>query len=196
MKEEGPSDSISLSKRLCLSAMAVRQHLYVLRDERLVTYVSEARPIGRPVKLWKLTAAADRFFPDEHAELAINLIRAIRRALGDEGLQRVLRSRRKRREQILLEQLPAQASFEDRLAALAGQRTRDGYLAEVRMEDDGSYLLIENHCPIHAAAAACDALCDEELKLFRSVLGTRNGVVRQEHIRTGSRRCVYRIFHS
>ncbi len=196
MKEEGPSDSISLAKRLRLSAMAVRQQLYALRDERLVNYVSEARPIGRPVKLWRLTPAADRFFPDEHAELAINLIRAIRRALGDAGLQRVLRSRRKRRVLILREQIPAEASFEDRLAALADQRTKDGYLAEVRIEDDGSYLLIENHCPIRTAAAACDALCDEELKLFRSVLGTRNGVVRQEHIRLGSRRCVYRIIHS
>ncbi|HYK87679.1 MAG TPA: transcriptional regulator [Acidobacteriota bacterium] len=176
--------------------MAVRQQLYTLRDENLATCTNEARRIGRPVKVWRLTPAADRFFPDEHAELAINLIRAIRRTLGDEGFLRVLKSRRLRREQLLSEQIPANASFEDRLALLAEQRTRDGYLAEVRVEDDGSYLLIENHCPIHTAASVCNNLCDEELKLFQSVLGSRRRVSRVEYMQAGSRRCTYRISRS
>lgn len=173
--------------------MAVRQQLYALRDQNLANYTNESRPIGRPVKLWKLAPAADRFFPDEHAELAINLIRAIRRTLGETGFLRVLKARRKQRELSLLQKIPADASLEDRLAVLVEQRAKDGYLAEVRVQEDGSYLLIENHCPIHRAASACAMLCDEELKLFQSVLGKTRSIVRGEHIQTGSRRCVYCI---
>lgn len=38
--------------------MAVRQHLYGLADEKLVTSEEEARPMSRPAKLWRLTPAA------------------------------------------------------------------------------------------------------------------------------------------
>src|SRR3546814_20635446 len=67
LKQECPQDAASLARRLGVSAMAVRQHLYDLEAEGLVTHEAEARPVGRPAKLWRLTPAADRFFPDGHA---------------------------------------------------------------------------------------------------------------------------------
>src|SRR6267142_643796 len=66
-------------------------------------------------------------------------------------------------------------------------------LAQVRREKDGSYLLLENHCPICAAANACQGFCSTELDLFRSVLGRGVAVERVEHIVAGDRRCAYRI---
>jgi predicted ArsR family transcriptional regulator len=174
--------------------MAVRQHLYGLQEENLVNYTKEARPIGRPVKLWQLMPSADRFFPDGHSQLAIDLMIAIRHSIGEQGLRRVLKSKVSRQEQPLRQRISFSASLEDRLAALVEQRTRDGYLAEIQVEGDGTYLLIENHCSIRAAAAACDALCDAELQLLKSILGKRIQAERVEHILSGSRRCVYRIF--
>ena len=32
-------------------------------------------------------------------------------------------------------------------------------MAEVEPQDDGSLLLIENHCPICAAATSCQSFC-------------------------------------
>jgi predicted ArsR family transcriptional regulator len=72
-------------------------------------------------------------------------------------------------------------------------RTEEGYMAEVRTEEGGSYLLIENHCPICAAANACQGFCSTELDLFRSVLGPEVSVERVEHIVSGDQRCAYRI---
>lgn len=57
---------------------------------------------------------------------------------------------------------------------------------------DGSYALIENHCPICTAARACTGLCAAELDVFRAVLGPRMSLERTEHIVSGARRCVYR----
>jgi predicted ArsR family transcriptional regulator len=54
-------------------------------------------------------------------------------------------------------------------------------------------LFVENHCPICAAAAACQGLCRSELAVFRAVLGADVTVERIDHILAGARRCAYRI---
>ena len=55
------------------------------------------------------------------------------------------------------------------------------------------YLLVENHCPVCAAAAACQGLCRSELDVFRAVLGPSVTVERTDHILAGARRCAYEI---
>ena len=67
-------------------------------------------------------------------------------------------------------------------------------MAEVRAEEEGGgFLLVENHCPICAAANACQGFCSTELDLFRSVLGPGVEVERVEHIVSGDQRCAYRV---
>lgn len=61
------------------------------------------------------------------------------------------------------------------------------------VKDAGGFLLIENHCPICAAAAACQGLCRSELAVFRAVLGSDVVVDRVDHILAGARRCAYRV---
>ena len=82
LKTEGPTDAATLAGHLRLTAMAVRQHLYELEDQKFV--VAEERPVprGRPAKYWKLTAKADRLFPQAYAELSLSLIDAVDRAFG------------------------------------------------------------------------------------------------------------------
>ena len=53
--------------------MAVRQHLYALQNEKLVTAEERPVPLGRPAKHWTLTPEADRLFPDAYAELSVAL---------------------------------------------------------------------------------------------------------------------------
>ena len=63
----------------------------------------------------------------------------------------------------------------------------------VKPQADGSFLLVENHCPICAAASMCKGFCETEIDLFCSVLGSSVLVEREEHIVAGDRRCAYRI---
>src|SRR4029453_15990239 len=93
LKTEGPIDSAQLAERLGLTAMAVRQHLYALQREGLVTAEVRPVPIGRPAKFWRLTPDADHLFPEAYAELSVALIDSVKDAFGDEGLERVLTSR-------------------------------------------------------------------------------------------------------
>jgi predicted ArsR family transcriptional regulator len=88
---------------------------------------------------------------------------------------------------------PAGSSIAKRAQALSEIRREQGYMAECTRMPDGSMLLVENHCPICAAAATCQGLCREELSLFRTVMGDQARVERIEHILAGARRCAYRI---
>ena len=193
LKTEGPIDSAQLAERLGLTAMAVRQHLYALQREGLVTHESRPVPIGRPAKFWRLTPEADHLFPEAYAELSVALINSVKDAFGDEGLERVLTSRCARQKSDYEKRIQPEDSLERKLQELAKVRTEEGYMAEIRREDDGGYLLVENHCPICAAANACQGFCSTELELFRSVLGPGVDVERAEHIVKGDQRCVYRV---
>lgn len=192
LKTEGPLDSARLARRLRLTPMGVRQHLYALQREKLVTAEERRVPLGRPAKYWHLTREADRLFPDAYAELTVGLIGAIDSALGAQGMQKVLESRGEAQRASYQRRIPAGASLEHKLRELARVRTEEGYMADVRRDRDG-YLFIENHCPICAAAQACQGFCSTELDLFRSVLGPSVSIERSEHIVSGGRRCVYRI---
>lgn len=193
LKTEGPIDSAQLAKRLGLTAMAVRQHLYALQREGLVTSEERPVPIGRPAKFWLLTREADHLFPEAYAELSVALIDSVKDAFGVEGLERVLTSRCARQRLDYGKRINQKDSLERKLKELAKVRTEEGYMAEIRREADGTFILVENHCPICAAANACQGFCATELDLFRSVLGPGVSVERAEHIIKGDQRCVYTV---
>ena len=79
----------------------------------------------------------------------------------------------------------------DRIARLTELRMAEGYMASWWQEEDGHFILVENHCPICAAATACRNFCRSELDIFRAVLDAP--VERTEHLLQGARRCAYRI---
>lgn len=193
LKTEGPLTSAQLAERLELTAMAVRQHLYALHAEKFVTVEERPVPIGRPAKYWQLTQEADRFFPNAYAELNVSLLGALGDAFGAKGLERVLEIRGARQHAAYAERIAPSASLKQKLQQLARIRTEEGYMAEVKTGEKGSFLFIENHCPVCAAATQCQGLCQTELELFRKVLGHGVEVERLEHILAGARRCAYRI---
>lgn len=193
LKTEGPLTSAQLADRLGLTAMAVRQHLYALQAEKFVAVEERRVPIGRPAKHWQLTAEADRFFPDAYSELSVSLIGALGDAFGAEGLKRVLETRCARQQAAYAGRIKPSASLKEKLQQLARVRTEEGYMAEVKPGGKGSFLFIENHCPICVAATQCQGFCTAELDLFRKVLGPDVGIEREEHIISGARRCAYRI---
>ncbi len=193
LKIQGPQDASALAAQFGVSAMAIRQHLYALAERNLVVYQEEHRPMGRPAKLWKLTTAADKLFEDRHGDLIVNLFGAIKGTFGDDGLEKLLSHRARQQIANYKLEVPAKAPLRKRVDALAALRSSEGYLAEVQPQKDGTFLLIENHCPICAAATACVGLCNSELLVFREILGPDVKIDRTEHIVAGARRCVYAI---
>jgi predicted ArsR family transcriptional regulator len=187
-----------LATALSMTEAGVRQHLDALSENGLVeshTRPSEGR--GRPPTVWTLTDLAHDLFPDRHDDLTVELIAAVRTALGDEGLARVIDARAEKQRAAYERALPKRGSLRARAEALARVRADEGYVAEVVDDPDGrGVLLVEHHCPICAAATSCPGLCSSELELFRTVLGPQVTVERTQHLLGGDRRCAYRIEHA
>jgi len=193
LKIEGAMTAQAISARLGVTAMAVRQHLYDLAEQGVVGFDERGQGAGRPSKYWKLTAAADKFFPDGHADLAVGLIHLVRAAFGEEGIRQLVDVRTKTQIRTYSRTLEKCDGVKDRLDALASIRTAEGYMAEVAPGPDGDFMFLERHCPICAAAHACSGLCASELDVFRRVLGPDMQVDRTDHILAGARRCAYRV---
>ncbi|TQV79701.1 helix-turn-helix transcriptional regulator [Denitrobaculum tricleocarpae] len=231
LKREGPQSAQALAKAFSITPMAVRQHLYDLYDQKLVSQDDTARPAkdvgpkdagpkdagprdageedgtakapktgpkpqasaGRPVKRWRLTPAADSLFPDRHADLAVELIASIRETFGQDAMERLIASRSQSQLVSYRAALDGADSLEEKLTALAKARSDEGYMAEVLKDENGEYLLVENHCPICAAAKACTGICAAELSVFQDTLGPEIRLERVEHLLQGARRCAYRV---
>ncbi|HEA3130675.1 TPA: transcriptional regulator [Aeromonas hydrophila] len=191
LKSHGPQSAAELGEQLQMTSMGARQHLMTLEADGWVSFNDEARGRGRPVRLWHLTEQAWQRFPDSHCELTLQLIDNIQQLFGEVGMERLIAQR----EQQQLARYQAeltQPALADRLAALTAQRTREGYMADFRQEEDGSWLLWESHCPICAAARACRGFCRSELEMFRRLLAPA-GVEREQYLLEGDHRCLYRI---
>lgn len=183
-----------IAKWLGVTTMAVRQHLAVLQGEKLVDFTDERRKVGRPARVWQLTPKAHARFPERHEDLAVEMLQAIQRAFGDEGLERLTEERTRQHVDSYRARMPgSDAPIEERVAILARIQREEGYMAEWRRRRDGTLELVENHCSIAKAARFCTKLCSCELELFRAVLGEDASVERTEHILSGDRCCTYRI---
>ena len=194
LKQKGPQTASQLASRIRVTPVAVRQHLYTLSEEGLVAFDDERCRVGRPRRIWRLAPRAQAAFPDAHSDLAVEFIDAMESAYGDEGLDRLVATRTRAQLKRYRGALPPRdASIEKRVAALAKLRRGEGFMAEWSKERGGTLLLVENHCPICTAAAACPSLCRDELSVFKTAIGKAIPVERVEYILAGGRRCAYRI---
>lgn len=195
LKRTGPTTAGDLARHLGMTVVAARQHLLALENAGRVR--QQRRPAdgrGRPSMIWSVSDPTDPVFPDRHGDLTVNLIDAVREAFGDRGLDQVIAIRALRQTEQYKKLLPGgRASLKARVQALAAQRSAEGYMAEVVREKPGSYLLIEHHCPVCAAARCCTRLCTAELDVFRLALGPGVHIERTAHLLSGDDRCVYRI---
>ena len=160
--------------------------------KRASAFSEERLSVGRPKRAWRLTGKAEARFPDTHAQVAVELIGAVDRLFGADGLDRLISLRETDTLTRYRQELDGAGTLAKRLKRLAELRQAEGYMAEVAAAKDGSYVLAENHCPICAAARACQGFCRSELAIFRTLLADCT-VERIDHILAGARRCAYRI---
>ena len=81
---------------------------------------------------------------------------------------------------------PAQSNHL-KVKMLAEMPSAEGYMATCEKSAEGGYLLIENHCPICAAASECQGFCRSELEVFRRALGNKVRVERRDYLLDGAR---------
>lgn len=193
LKCRGPQAAAALAATVAITPMGAHKLLARLQEQGLVSAEDEQRgEAGRPRKVWSLTAAGHGRFPDRHSDLTVQLIQQARAIFGEAGLEQLIGARERDSEARYRAAMERCKTTGDRVRELARLRAEEGYMARVeRVGKD--WLLVEDHCPICAAAQSCQGFCRSELALFRRCLGEGLSVERTEHLLAGARRCAYRI---
>ena len=192
LKMRGEATSLLISEELSITKEGARKHLLNLAEEGLIQPTVKSEGVGRPSTYYTLTEKGLAQFPDTHAEVTVQLLKSVKHLLGENALDLLISDREKNAHARYEKALSKAKTLEKRLEVLANARSKEGYMAEWKKEGE-EYFLIENHCPICAAATECQGFCRAELSNFQSLIGKEYHVERVDHIISGGQRCVYKI---
>ncbi|WP_422354921.1 helix-turn-helix transcriptional regulator [Roseivirga pacifica] len=192
LKMKGAITSAILAEELGVTKEGARQKLLKLEAEGLVQSFAKSEGVGRPITLYDLSQKGNDEFPDSHAQITVELLRSIKNLLGENALDLLISDRERQTYGRYNQAMNSAKTLKERLEKLAQLRSEEGYMAEWK-EEDGTFFLTENHCPICAAATECQGFCRAELKNFRDLIGKDYQVDRIKHIVSDEQRCVYRI---
>ncbi len=193
LKNKGEMSLKELAQELNVTTEGARFQINKLAANNLVKSEKRSKGRGRPQQLWSLTAEGHSRFPDTHSDMTVKIIEKIRQNLGEDALDSVILSTSNDNISNYARSIHKEDSLGTRVKKLAGIREKEGYMAGFEENEDGSFTLFENHCPICAAATVCQGFCRAELRTFRNVLGNDVEVERTDHILAGARRCAYLI---
>ncbi|MFZ6819148.1 helix-turn-helix transcriptional regulator [Undibacterium sp. Ji22W] len=191
LKTRGAQTAQELADQLELTSMGARKHLESWHDKGLVTFEDSAEKQGRPRRRWQLSEAGHAHFPDRHGDLTVQVLQHVRQLFGEQGINRLITTRELETLDIYTIATNKVKTLKAKLKVLAEIRSQEGYMAEILPHENEGYLLVENHCPIRAAAKECQQFCRSELSIFQQALGDNCVVERTEHLQSGARRCVY-----
>ncbi len=177
--DNGPSTAAALAERLDLTPAAVRRHLDHLVEEGAVTAAEQriygARGRGRPAKVFALTDGGRDEFDQQYDDLAVDALRYLAEAAGDDAVMEFARRRvafiERDCERLLAEQPDLSPAH-----ALAQVLTAGGYAATIRelpvVGQGSGEQLCQQHCPVSHVAHEFPQLCEAETEAIGRVLGT------------------------
>ena len=192
LKMRGEATALLISEELNITKEGARKHLLNLSDAGLVKATVKSEGRGRPSTYYSLTERGEARFPDTHADITVQMLKSIKKLLGDNALNLLINDREKNIYSRYAENMKHSKTLEQKLDKLCQTRTAEGYMADWKAEGD-TYYLIENHCPICAAATECQGFCRSELHNFKELIGAEYNIERVEYIIGNGNRCVYKI---
>jgi DeoR family suf operon transcriptional repressor len=179
-----------LATRAGVSLNAVRHHIKELEAEHLIAYERLHRGVGAPPFAYRLTSEGQGLFPRRYEAALTEVLDHLVQRQGRDAAVALLEARYDR----LTEQLQQELSGADsaqRLMALAGLLSDEGYMAEATSAADDRGTLIQHNCAIQTVAERFPEICAAEAKFLAAVLGGE--VQRERHILAGCSACEYRV---
>jgi predicted ArsR family transcriptional regulator len=193
LKFNGEMTANEASEQTGLTSMGARGHLERLEQAKLVKFREIKEGRGRPKRYWSLTETGHQQFPQQYDHLSIEMIESVKELFGEEGLAKLIQARENKALSKYQHAVASQQDEASIIEALAQERTKEGYMAQVIATDTNEWQLVEHHCPICAAADTCQGFCESELSVFQQTLGDQFSVERTEHLLSDGQRCRYTI---
>src|SRR5262245_65742396 len=143
LKVKGSAGLTEIAEHMGLSKQGALRHVEALQARGLVEVFTEPhRGRGRPANVYRLTPAAQDYFPSGYRQLAAELVDS----MEVEELERFFAGRARRLEAEYERRL-AGLNLEERARALARLTTEQGHMTEVVERPDGGFSCVTATAP-------------------------------------------------
>jgi predicted ArsR family transcriptional regulator len=190
LKRKGSMSVDGLSREVNITPMGIRQHLLVLERKGIVEYVTKKHGVGRPGFLYRLTETANELFPKGYQDLALDILSDLEQTDGKDRIDGIFRRRKERLAAELAPYLKGIHTLSGRVYAFSDMLQKNGYIVDVE-EHPTLFRLKQFHCPILKVARRFKEACDQDLQLYRELIGVP--VRREQCISDGDHSCEYVI---
>ncbi len=190
VKRQGRARAEDIAAHVGITPSGIRQHLTALERDGMLSCSELRDGPGRPKHLYGLTEEGDAQFPRRYDDLANELLAYVEDA--DPALLGQLFERRARRRLDAARRRVEGLPFDRQVAEVARILDEDGYLADFRQQDDGSYLITEHNCAVLGVARRYSMACGSELAFLQALLPEAS-VERVAHMLSGAHVCAYAV---
>jgi len=190
LKQDGEAPVGVLAERLEMAPISVRYHLDILLGDELIE-VSKSKgrkTVGRPQKLYSLTANADAYFPDNFALLTAGVVSQMKQILPPDKIDGCFRKLAQEMALPLTQNSPEDEPLDDRMQRVVSFLNERGYLAHW---DPSEGTLHTHNCPYTGVATEHRELCCMDLALVETLCGENCDQV--QAIADGGRCCSFRV---
>lgn len=171
------SDGLPVSdvaKEVEMSYMGVKQHCINLEKLGfLESWRVPRKEVGRPEKLYKLTAKCDDLFPVAGSEFTIGILEGVKDTFGEDAPEKLLRKYFSDKESTWSKSIPANASIKEKAEAVSTLREEDGVFNTFSLEQDNLIKIKEYHNPLAQVIEQYPFVAELEHQMLETLIGTK-----------------------
>ncbi len=189
LRRLGAATAFDLAREFGLSTNAVRQQLIMMERDGLATGNHVRRGKTKPTVEYKLTRAAEKYFPQLYDRMLNAVLREVRETGGDEAVQAIFSSMALRQSQGLKARA-GDRTVGERVAALTDLLRQTGVEVEFEKTATG-FRIRELSCPYATTVAEHPEICNVIHSIMQETVAP---AVRQtESIAAGGTECRFEI---
>jgi predicted ArsR family transcriptional regulator len=160
-----------LAKALKMSYMGVKQHCVELEKKGLLDTWRRSGEMGRPEKLYRLTAKAAAFYPEAGNEMTLEILQSIQQIYGPSAPDKLLFNHFARKTEVYLKKVKG-SSISERATSFAKIRNAEGYCTDLEYDPKEGFRIVEFHHPMKEIAAAFPSIRQMETQMIQKILNT------------------------
>jgi predicted ArsR family transcriptional regulator len=190
IKSQGHATVNSLAEQLGVTAISIRHHLNSLEGEGLIKVEMERQGVGRPKHIYKLTQAAQRYFPNNYHILVERLLDELKAKLPAEQVELIISSMAANVAARYGADQQKGGTLENRLQHLVDILGAEGFMAAVDRVDE-QIVLTQINCPYVYLGQRHPEVCLIDHTLMEKVLGV--DVHQTSCVLNGDRACTFNV---
>lgn len=189
LRRRGGASAFDLAREFGLSTNAIRQQFVLLERDGLVAGSSVRRGKTKPTVEYRLTPAAEKYFPQHYDRMLNAVLREVRTAGGDDAVAAIFKSMSRRQVERLKAKLE-ERPVADRVAALTDLLRVSGVEADAEQTADG-FTIHEHNCPYAETVGENPEICGLIHSVIADVVAPR--VIQTDSLATGGAECRFEV---